>query len=83
MQKIVFPVKNGSTRRIVEWGAGEKLRQHFIQRTPNKSCIHLNEPMLELYDRALSLLPEMTARIEAHMASGEPLGELFENTFNG
>lgn len=79
----LLSLPNGSTRRIVEWGAGEKLRQHFIQRTPNKSCIHLNEPMLELYDRALSLLPEMTARIEAHMASGEPLGELFENTFNG
>lgn len=79
----IMSLPQGTLRQIVEWGAGEKLRQHFIHRTPNKTCAHLNEPMLMLYDRSLSLLPEMTAQLQAHMASGKPLGELFENTFNG
>lgn len=73
----------GSLRQVVHWGAGKKLRQHFIQRTPNKNCAHLNAPMLALYEKALALLPEMAARLQAHMDTGEPLGELFENTFNG
>lgn len=73
----------GTLRRVVQWGAGKKLRQHFMERTPNKKCAHLNESMLALYDRALELLPEMIVRLQSHMESGEPLGELFEATFNG
>ena len=79
----LMALPQGILRRMVEWGAGSKLRQHFIHRTPNKNCIHLNESMLALYHRALSALPEMTAQLQTHMASGEPLGELFESTFNG
>lgn len=79
----LMALPQGTLREIVELGAGRKLKEHFIDRTPNKKCAHLNEPMLELYEKALALLPEMAARLQAHMDTGEPLGELFENTFNG
>lgn len=79
----LMALPQGTRREIAELFAGKKLKQHFIDRTASKKCSHLNEPMAELYDKALALLPELTARLQAHMASGEPLGELFENTFNG
>lgn len=78
----LMALPSGTLRRVVEWGAGEKLRQHFIGRTPNKNCVQLNGAMLELYDRALAVLPEMIAQLNAHMSRGDSLGELFENTFD-
>lgn len=79
----ILSLPSGTLRQVVEWGAGEKLRQHFIQRTPNRSCAHLNEGMLEHYNRALEALPEMIRCLQAHLDREEPLGPLFENTFNG
>lgn len=74
---------NGNLRRTVEKAAGGKLRQNFMGRTPNKNCAHLNAPMEELYDRALEKFPAMVAALQAHMSHNAPLGELFEETFNG
>ncbi len=79
----LMSLPQGTLREIVELGAGRKLKEHFIDRTPNKECAHLNEPMLELYEKALALLPELIGQLCAHMDHGEPLGELFENTFSG
>lgn len=79
----VMATPQGTRREIVELFAGKKLQQHFIDRTANKKCESLNPAMLELYQQALALLPEMVAQVQAYIASGEPLGELFENTFNG
>lgn len=74
---------NGQLRRMVESAVPGKLRQNFMGRTPNKNCAHLNEDMLMLCDKALDKFPLMVEALAAHMSHNAPLGELFENTFNG
>lgn len=79
----VLAMPNGNARRIVEWGAGEKLRKHFMGRSPNKNCAHLNEELLEAYRKAQETFPAQFAALQAHISGEEPLGELFEATFDG
>lgn len=74
---------NGSFRRTVESAAGSKLRHHFMGRTPNRNCAHLNGDMLECYTAAEGKLPAMVAALQAHMSHNAPLGALFDATFNG
>ena len=74
---------NSNFRRMVEKTVRGKLRQNFMGRTPNKNCAHLNEPMEALYDRALEKFPAMVDALTAHMSHNAPLGELFQDTFNG
>ena len=79
----LLAMPNGNIRRSVEKAAGGKLRQHFMGRTPNKNCAHLDEPMLALWEEALARLPAMMDALQAHMSHNAPLGELFEETFSG
>lgn len=79
----LLAMPNGNFRRMVENAAGDKLGQHFMGRTANKNCAHLNGELLALYDQALENFPAMVAALQAHMSHNAPLGELFENTFNG
>lgn len=79
----ILSMPNGAKRRFVEKCAGKKLRQHFMNRLPNKNCEHLNEPMLNLYDRALEMFPALVEALTAHLEQEMPLGELFEATFSG
>lgn len=79
----LLAMPNSNFRRMVESAAGKRLGQYFMGRTPNKNCTHLNEPMLALYDRALERFPAMVEALTAHMRCNAPLGELFQDTFNG
>lgn len=79
----MLAMPNGNARRIIENASGDKLRQHFMGRTPNKNCAHLDEAMLAKFDEALEKFPAMVAALQAHMSHNAPLGELFECTFNG
>ena len=79
----MLAMPNGSLRRAVEKSAPDRLKQHFMGRTPNKNCAHLDEPMLALFEVALTKFPAMAAAMEAHLSHNAPLGELFEATFNG
>lgn len=79
----LLAMPNGNLRRMVERCAGSKLGQHFMGRTPNKGCAHLDEPMLALYDQALAAFPAMAEALTAHLDHNAPLGELFEATFSG
>ena len=79
----MLAMPNGSFRRTVEKAVPDRLRQHFMGRTPNKNCAHLDEPMLALFDEALTRFPAMATAMDAHLAHNAPLGELFETTFNG
>ena len=74
---------NGNLRRTVENAAGNRLRQHFMGRKPNKNCAHLDQAMLEAYEQAMEKFPAMVSALQAHMAHNAPLGELFDSTFNG
>jgi hypothetical protein len=79
----ILAMPNGSFRRTVEKTVPQNLQQHFMGRTPNRKCAHLNDAMLDLFDEALAKLPSMVSALEAHMSHNEPLGEMFEATFNG
>ena len=79
----LLAMPNGSFRRTVEKAAPVRLRQHFMGRTQNNKCAHLDEPMLALFDEAMAKFPAMAAAMDSHMAHNAPLGELFETTFNG
>ena len=79
----MLAMPNGSFRRTVEKAVPDRLRQHFMGRTPNKNCAHLDEPMLALFDEALTRFPAMAAAMDVPLAHNAPLGELFEITFNG
>lgn len=61
---------------------GTKFSQHLIPRSPNRSCEHLDEPMMALYRQALELYPVLLEQLLAHMDHNESLGEAFEKTFN-
>ena len=74
---------NKELRKLIKACSGSKMRQNFTERTANPKCAHLDEPMRNLFDEALAKFPAMAAALEAHMAHNAPLGELFENTFNG
>lgn len=74
---------NGNVRRMVESTLRGRLRENFMGRTPNKNCAHLDGDLMALYDQALAKFPAMVAALQAHMSHNAPLGELFENTFNG
>ena len=79
----LLAMPNGNFRRTVEKNLPDGLRPHFMGRSPNKNCAHLNEPLLALFEEALARFPVMAAAMEAHMSHNAPLGELFEATFNG
>lgn len=79
----LLAMPNGNFRRAVENAAGSRLQQHFMGRTANKLCAHLDEPMLVLFDQALADFPAMVQALQNHMHHNAPLGELFDRTFNG
>ncbi len=79
----LLAMPNGNLRRTAEKLVGAKTRQHFMARTPNRNCSHLNGEMLALYDAALTRFPDMVQDLQAHMSHNVPLGEHFEPSFNG
>lgn len=76
-------IPNWELRKLVKKCAGPKMRQNFTERIPNPKCAHLNEPLLDLYDRAMERLPAMMDALLVHLSHNAPLGALFEATFNG
>lgn len=60
-----------------------KFNQHIIPRSPDHSCENLDQPLLELYDQAFALYPQLLEQLLAHLDHNEPLGELFDKNFNG
>lgn len=61
---------------------GNKFTPHMVPRSPNRSCEHLDGPLLALYAEALALYPKLLEQLLAHMDHNEPLGEAFEKTFH-
>ena len=44
-------------------------------------CSHLDEPMMEAYNRAAEDFPEMLSQLQAHMTYSAPFGAEFEGIF--
>ena len=60
---------------------GEKFTPHIMHRSPNKTCAHLNQPLLDLYGKALEKYPQMLRQLTDHLYGNEPLGGEFEPDF--
>jgi hypothetical protein len=60
---------------------GDKFTPHIMHRSPNKTCAHLNQPLLELYGKALENYPRMLENLLQHLYGDEPLGPEFDTDF--
>jgi len=57
-----------------------EFRQQMMPDHANHKCLHLDKPMLECYDRALEMFPDMARQLEVFCRNGTPLGEEFSRT---
>ena len=60
---------------------GESGRDMVMTVGPNPNCAHLNQTMLDCYNRALERFPVLAAQLEQAMETGQPLGEDFAPIF--
>ena len=49
---------------------------------PNRNCVHLNDPLLKLYQKAAECYPELARQLIAALEDNTPLGEEFAPSFN-
>ena len=52
-------------------------RHQMMPDHANHKCMHLDKPMLECYERAMEMYPEMLQRLNLFLKNGTPLGEDF------
>ena len=74
----------GTKRTVVQKGMGlvaSEFTGLMIPASPNLSCTHLNEPLLDLYEKAAAQLPEMLSQLQAHMTYTAAFGPEFEPIF--
>jgi hypothetical protein len=48
---------------------------------PNRKCAHLDDSMLELYNRVAEIFPEMLSQLQAHLTYNGTFGEEFTKIF--
>lgn len=73
------PVRTLMTKTM---GVGsETFRDMVAGKTPDPVCRELNQPLLERYQQAATVFPEMLLQIGAHLTYNAPLGEEFTPIF--
>lgn len=72
--------KRGYTRFLLTFAKGD-FRHQMMADHANHKCLHLDKAMVECYDRALEMYPEMAQRLTLFLKSGKPLSEDFQQTF--
>ncbi len=60
---------------------GGQLRHFLLTERVNDNCAHLDEPMLELYRKALDRYPVLLAQLNRYISDGTPLGPEFDPIF--
>lgn len=76
LRLLAAPV--GPRRKVVETAmklTGKELQGMLMPTEPNPKCAALNEPLLALYEKAESLLPELLQQMLSHMTYGGPFGD--------
>ena len=64
------------------WVVGGNTSGKVMTIGPDPKCEHLDNKLLELYQRALAKFHTYLEQLNAHMAYGEPLGDHFAANFN-
>ena len=86
MTRIIklFSAPDGPRRSMVEKGVGLMAKEYsglLMTTSPNTKCSHLNPMLMEQYDKALELFPEMLSQLQAHMTYSGSFGEEFDAIF--
>jgi len=61
---------------------GSAFSQHVMPRAPVRSCAHLDEPLLALYDQAAAQYPDLLQQLLAHLDHGAALGDGYQQIFH-
>lgn len=72
--------KRGFTAFLLNFTKGD-FRHQMMPDHANHKCLHLDKAMLECYDRALEMYPEMAQRLTLFLKNGTALGEDFQHSF--
>ena len=60
---------------------GKPAKGLLMTHKPNPACAHLDDVLLELYEKALEEFPEYLTQIQAQLTYNANLGEAFDRTF--
>lgn len=80
----LFATPEGPRRAILRKGMGalgSHISSLLMTTGPNPSCCTLNQQMLEYYNRAVEVFPEMLSQLQAHMTYNGLFGEEFTKIF--
>lgn len=83
-KKLALPegTKRAAVHKVLR-AASPAVRGLLMTTRPNRSCAHLDEQMLALYDQAAALYPKLVEQVMAHMTYNAPLGDGFGHCFDG
>lgn len=82
----ILSVPEGPRRTAVKipLSMASKTVQHImIPAKPNPNCTELDAPMMELYNRAIGLYPELLSELQGHMSNNSTFGPQYDLTFDG
>ena len=74
----------GARRTVLEKGmniVASSYRGMLMTSGPDPTCAHLDEGMMECYQHAAAIFPEMLSQLLAHMTYSAPFEEGFDSTF--
>ncbi len=80
----LLAVPPGAVRQVLRKGAGaisRSLGGYFMGPGPDGRCLHLNEPLMDLYRRAQALYPRLLEQLLKSLRTGDPLGDDFAPEF--
>ncbi len=80
----LFATPEGMRRRVLEQGvrAVSKNYSHMLMgEKPIQLCVPYVAGLLEKYDKAMEMFPEMLTQLQAHMTYSAPFGEEFKKKF--
>ena len=75
--------KNRETRETLLQKLKPSLCDFFIPSKPVTAWARMDSELLARFNRGLKQYPQMLQQLEAHMRSGDPLGEEFAPDFGG
>lgn len=80
-QLLTIPYAHGAIVKFTQLAGGNTAGK-VMTIGPNPTCSHLNENLLELYEKALAKFPDYLEQLNHHMSYGEPFGDDFAVNFD-
>ncbi len=80
----LFTAPEGPRRNLVQTGVSLVAKEFaglLMTTSPNSKCSHLNPYLMEQYEKALAIFPDMLSQLQAHMTYSGPFTEEFDTIF--